>query len=65
MASRDTFDYYREIVARKDQPASCGHHIKAGDRIGYNRHTRRDKCAACWLRWVAEVDEARARERGF
>jgi len=61
---RDTFQYYREITARRPEAAaSCGHAIKAGDRIGWNPRARRTQCAACWDRWVRENQAADFDER--
>lgn len=58
MASADRFDNYAEITARYDSQGTCGHPIKAGDRIGYNRK-HGTRCAGCWHTWAAENAEAR------
>lgn len=58
----DRFDNYREITARFDSVGACGHPIKTGDRIGWNkRHGCR--CADCWEKWSAENAAAAADER--
>lgn len=59
----DRFPNYREITARFDSDGSCGHEIKRGDRIGWNRRAKRTQCAACWSRWCAENAEADYLER--
>lgn len=53
----DRFDNYREIAARFDSTGNCGHPIKNGETIGYNRQ-HGCKCAACWAKWVQENSEA-------
>lgn len=52
--SANRFPDYREIVARRAEPASCSHPVKVGDRIGWNARVKRSQCAECWRRWVAE-----------
>ena len=59
------FTYYREIEARFDSTGACGHAIKRGDRIGWNKRAKRTQCAACWARWVDENREADAIESGY
>jgi len=54
----DRFDNYRTITARFDSMGSCGHPIKAGDRIGYNPRVHKALCAECWRVWQAENAEA-------
>lgn len=61
--SADRFPNYVEIDARFDSDGHCGHPIKAGERIGWNRGLKRTRCADCWRRWVAENDAAEADER--
>lgn len=50
----DRFNNYRELTARRAETASCGHVVKAGDRIGWHPALKRAKCAGCWERWKAE-----------
>lgn len=64
LRTADRFDNYREITAKFDSTGKCGHPIKKGDRIGYNRNFR-PPCAACWSKWVAENREADAIESGY
>ncbi len=64
-AKSDRFDSYREIQARFDSTGSCGHPIKRGDVIGWNKRVRKTQCAACWARWVAENREADQIESGY
>ncbi|MGA2068324.1 MAG: hypothetical protein ABSG86_25350 [Thermoguttaceae bacterium] len=54
----DRFDNYRAITARFDSMGSCGHAIKAGDRIGYNGRVRKTMCPECWRKWEVENAEA-------
>jgi hypothetical protein len=57
--SADRFPNYRDIEARFDSTGSCGHPIKKGDRIGYNKRAGgKTMCAECWHRWCAENAEA-------
>lgn len=60
----DRFDNHREITAKFDSTGACGHPIKKGDRIGWNRR-QGAHCSGCWARWVAENREAEAVERGY
>jgi hypothetical protein len=64
LRTADRFDNYREITAKFDSVGKCGHPIKKGDRIGYNRNFR-PPCAACWAKWVTENREADAIESGY
>lgn len=54
------FSDYREIMARFDSVGSCGHKIKAGDRIGWAKRggQSRTECADCWGRWCRENQAA-------
>jgi len=64
LARADRFDNYREISAKFDSIGKCGHPIKKGDTIGYNkRHGCR--CSDCWSRWVSENQEADMIEQGY
>ena len=63
--SADRFSNYTEMAARFDSVGACGHAIKTGDRIGWNRRVRKAQCAACWARWVAENHEADILESRF
>lgn len=62
MRTADRFSNYREITARFNSTGTCGHQIKAGDRIGWNRN-HGTRCAACWERWCGENAAAEADER--
>jgi hypothetical protein len=58
---------HREITAKRDGAATCGHGahvVKAGERIGYARRGSETsiQCAACWLRWASENADADAYE---
>jgi len=53
----NTFDNYREIYAKFDSTSKCGHPIKKGDLIGYNRK-HGCVCKECWTKWVIENKEA-------
>ena len=53
MRNQDRFSNYREMTSRFASVGKCGHQIKQGDVIGYNR-THGAQCADCWLRWKAE-----------
>lgn len=57
----DRFDNYREIAAKFDSTGVCGHPIKKGDRIGYNK-AHGCRCTDCWTKWVEENREADAIE---
>lgn len=61
------FDDHREITAKFDSTASCGHAIKTGDRIGYGRKHGQSstQCPDCWGKWSAENREADAIESGY
>ena len=37
MTHSPRFNDYREIVARFDSIGACGHPVKKGDEVGYNR----------------------------
>lgn len=64
LKTADRFDNYREITAKFDSIGKCGHEIKKGDRIGWNKH-HGCRCSSCWSRWVAENREADAIESGY
>lgn len=64
LRTADRFDNYREITAKFDSTGKCGHAIKKGDRIGWNKR-HGCQCASCWSRWVAENREAAAIEQGY
>jgi hypothetical protein len=63
LKTADRFDNYREIIAKFDSTGLCGHPIKKGDRIGYNRN-HGCRCSSCWSSWVAENREADMIESG-
>lgn len=58
------FDDYREITAKFASTGKCGHEIRKGDRIGYNRQDG-CYCAGCWRTWVAENRAADEDERFY
>ena len=60
----DRFDNYREITARFDSTGKCGHLIRTGDRIGWNRK-HGAQCADCWAKWTVENREADLIEAGY
>jgi hypothetical protein len=64
LRTADRFDNYREITAKFDSTGKCGHPIKKGDRIGYNRN-HGCHCSSCWSKWSAENREADAIESGY
>ena len=64
LKTADRFDNYREITAKFDSTGKCGHEIKKGDRIGYNRN-HGCHCSSCWFKWSAENREADAIESGY
>lgn len=64
LAVADRFDNYREIRAKFDSTGKCGHAIKTGDVIGWNKR-HGCQCSSCWSRWVAENREADAIEQGY
>ena len=64
LKSADRFDNYREITAKFDSTGKCGHPIKKGDTIGWNKR-HGCYCSACWSKWVAENREADAIEAGY
>jgi hypothetical protein len=64
LRTADRFDNYREITAKFDSTGKCGHSIKKGDRIGWNK-THGCHCSDCWSRWVAENRESDAIEAGY
>ncbi len=39
---------FREIAARFDSVGTCGHAIRKGDRIGWQRTIRETRCTDCW-----------------
>ncbi len=62
----DHFNNYRELKAKRAEPATCGHPVRIGDVIGWNPRTKRTQCAGCWLKWSVENREAADAERmGF
>lgn len=61
LRTADRFDNYRTITARFASTGKCGHPIKQGDTIGYNKQ-HGCQCAACWERWSAENAAAAADE---
>lgn len=61
----NNFDFYREISARFNSTATCGHEVKKGEIIGYNPRNKKTQCSNCWARWVAENREADAIEAGY
>ena len=63
LARADRFDNYREIRAKFDSTGTCGHEIKKGDVIGWNK-TYGCQCKDCWAKWVNENKEADAIEQG-
>jgi hypothetical protein len=64
LRTADRFDNYREITAKFDSKGKCGHDIKKGDRIGYNRN-HGCRCTDCWDSWVRENHEADMIELGY
>jgi hypothetical protein len=58
----DRFNNYTTISARFDSVGSCGHPIKADDRIGYNAGAKKTQCPDCWGRWQGENQEAQQYE---
>lgn len=64
LAAANRFDNYREITAKFNSTGACGHQIKKGDRIGWNKRFG-CQCSDCWSRWVAENREADAIEAGY
>lgn len=58
----DRFDNYREVWARFPSIGKCGHQIKKGDKIGWNKR-HGVYCSACWAQWKAENDAADHDER--
>jgi hypothetical protein len=64
LKTADRFDNYREITAKFDSTGKCGHSIKKGDRIGYNKD-HGCRCSDCWSSWVRENHEADMIENGY
>lgn len=64
LRNADRFDNYREITAKFDSTAKCGHPVKKGDRVGYNK-LHGVRCSACWEKWCAENAAAEADERMY
>lgn len=64
LTKEDRFENYREITARFDSTGKCGHSIKKGDTIGWNKRFG-VYCSSCWSNWSAENHEADMVERGF
>jgi len=64
------FDDYRTLASKYDTTATCGHAVKAGDRIGWSPGNRwrgrksKTVCADCWSKWQSENAEADAIEAG-
>jgi hypothetical protein len=57
LKTENRFGNYKEITAKFNSNGQCGHPIKKGERIGYNK-THGCFCAGCWGVWVAENAEA-------
>jgi hypothetical protein len=57
LRTANRFDNYREIYAKFDSMGACGHPIKKGDLIGYNKR-HGCQCKECWAKWSAENREA-------
>lgn len=53
MKNDNQFRNYREIISKFASVGACGHPIKVGDSIGYNRR-HGAQCSACWSKWAAE-----------
>ena len=61
LRTEDRFSNYREMASRFDSPGICGHAIKKGDLIGWNRRYGA-RCSDCWSTWKAENAAAAADE---
>jgi hypothetical protein len=55
---QNLFENYREISSRFDSRGACGHPIRKGDLIGWNRR-RGTRCALCWEIWKQKHAEKR------
>ncbi len=64
LSTANRFDNYREIRAKFDSTGACGHSIKKGDVIGWNKRYG-CRCSNCWSKWVAENHEADMVEQGY
>ena len=64
LRTADRFDNYREITAKFNSTGKCGHPIKKGDRIGWNK-SHGCRCSSCWSSWVSENREADMVEQGY
>jgi len=64
LKAANRFDNYREITAKFASTGACGHPIKKGDVIGWNKRYG-CQCSDCWSRWVAENREAELIEVGL
>ena len=53
MSDTNRFSNYREIAAKFPSTGRCGHPIRKGDRIGWNR-THGVVCGPCWEKWQSE-----------
>ncbi len=53
-AGENRFENYREIKSRFDCHGACGHQIRKGDLIGWNRR-HGARCASCWAVWKQET----------
>lgn len=47
---QDRFENYRELTSRFDSHGACGHRIRKGELIGWNRR-HGAKCSSCWAAW--------------
>ena len=50
----DRFDNYRDIIARFDSTATCGHSVTEGQSIGWNPRNKKTQCSECWFAWCYE-----------
>jgi len=57
------YSNYRSITAKFNSRGKCGHDIRKGDTIGWNRKYGA-QCSGCWRKWQAENAEADLMESG-
>lgn len=54
--TEDSYENYREIVAKFPSVGICGHAIAKGDRIGWRPTSKKTVCSSCWTEWIEKDD---------
>lgn len=49
--------HYREIVAKHEAYATCGHTVQPRDVIGWDAEAGETVCRDCWEEWTAKAKQ--------